>query len=283
MALIDKINDGFITVANLLKTKVNKTDVIAVAQGGTGANNAATARNNLGLGTAATAALTTSVSDGNAGRVLKVGDYGLGSFDQIDISSDWNNAGLTDKFNALTNSRAFYHVGMGNVPAVAYGSAIVTMLPKEASGYSGDNLWGIAFGFLNDKEFYRISASQDGTSKLYNQLVYTMLDTGNSYKYNIAFKSLKSGQASYKKGWRKLSTTLPSTSGEVILAHGVTTVETVQAKVTNSDGIIIYNNDIDPNNQFYVRVNGANLVLGVTANSTKVFGQSVTIYVGEEL
>ena len=47
MALIDKINDGFIAVTNLLKTKVNKTDVIAVAQGGTGGTDAATARANL--------------------------------------------------------------------------------------------------------------------------------------------------------------------------------------------------------------------------------------------
>lgn len=287
MTLIERINSFINAVASDIKSlyanKVNKTDVIAVAQGGTGANNAATARNNLGLGTAATAALTTSVSDNNIGRVLKVGDYGLGGFDQIDISSDWNNASLTDKFNVLTNSRAFYHVGMGNVGAVAYGRAIVTMLTKEASGYSGDSLWGIAFGFTGDKEFYRINVHQDGTSKLYNQLVHTMLDTGNSYKYNIAFKSLKSGQASYAKGWRKLTTTLPSVAGEVTLAHGVTTVETVQAKATNSDGLVVFNNDIDPANQFYVRVNGANLVLGVTANSTKVFGKAVTIYVGEEL
>ena len=100
---------------------------------------------------------------------------------------------------------------------------------------------------------------------------------------NMQVGSIASGQASYKKSWRKLTATLPSATGEVTLAHGVTTVETVQAKVTNSDGIIIYNNDIDPANQFYVRVNGANLVLGVTANSTKVFGKAVTIYVGEEL
>ena len=98
-----------------------------------------------------------------------------------------------------------------------------------------------------------------------------------------SWQGIKSGQASYAKGWRKLTATLPNQAGEITKAHGVTTVETVQAKVTNTDGIIVYNNDIDPTNQFYVRVNGANLVLGVTANSTKVFGKAVTIYVGEEL
>ena len=98
-----------------------------------------------------------------------------------------------------------------------------------------------------------------------------------------SWQGIKSGTSSYKKGWRKLTATLPSQAGEITVEHGVTTIETVQAKVTNSDGIIVYNNDIDPANQFYVRVNGANLILGVTANSTKVFGKTVTIYVGEEL
>lgn len=50
MALIDKINDGFRQLATLVKGKVDKTDVIAVVQGGTGSTNAAMARSNLGLG-----------------------------------------------------------------------------------------------------------------------------------------------------------------------------------------------------------------------------------------
>ena len=131
--------------------------------------------------------------------------------------------------------------------------------------------------------------------KMYGATQYR-IDSGNAVEfldssYNVlsyikadgSWQGIKSGSASYKKGWRKLTATLPSAVGEITKAHGVTTVETVQAKVTNSDGIIIYNNDIDPTNQFYVRVNGANLILGVTANSTKVFGKTVTIYVGEEL
>ena len=157
MTLIERINSFINAVASDIKSlyanKVNKTDVIALAQGGTGGTNAATARNNLGLGTNA----------------------------------------------------------------------------------------------------------------------------------NLQIASIQAGSSAYKKGWRKLTATLPSTAGQVTKAHGATTVETLQAKVTNSEGIIIYNNDIDPPNQFYVRVNGANLVLGVTANSTKVFGKAVTIYVGEEI
>ena len=46
--------------------------------GGTGAVTAAGARTNLGLGTAATANVTTSSTDTTAGRVLRTGDFGYG-------------------------------------------------------------------------------------------------------------------------------------------------------------------------------------------------------------
>lgn len=52
---------------------------LPVNKGGTGASTAAAARTNLGLGSAATANLTTSATDSTAGRVMKVGDFGVGS------------------------------------------------------------------------------------------------------------------------------------------------------------------------------------------------------------
>lgn len=285
MTLIERINRFVNAVASDIKSlyanKVNKTDIIDVAHGGTGGTDAATARTNLGLGTAATLNATISTSDTDTSHLLKVGDFGIGNNAIFDISDDWNNKQATSKYAAINEYRSFYFTGGANIGAYGYGSAIVQVLPDWIYGYKV--LYGLGFGAVGDMEIYRISSVQDNSTRSFTEKAYPLLDKGNSYKYNIAFNSVKSGQASYAKGWRKLTATLPSQAGEITLAHGVTTIETVQAKVTNTDSIIVFNNDIDPTNQFYVRVNGANLVLGVTANSTNVFGQSVTIYVGEEL
>lgn len=54
-------------------------DILPIVKGGTGGADQASARAGLGLGTAATANITTSSTDGTAGRVLKVGDFGIGS------------------------------------------------------------------------------------------------------------------------------------------------------------------------------------------------------------
>ncbi|WP_443693146.1 hypothetical protein ACRZ5O_08495 [Pseudomonas protegens] len=52
-------------------------DVLPVGKGGTGGGDQAAARIGLGLGTAATANITTSSTDSTTGRILKIGDLGL--------------------------------------------------------------------------------------------------------------------------------------------------------------------------------------------------------------
>ena len=74
------------------------------------------ARATLGLGTAALANITTSSYDTTIGRVMKVGDYGLGSTDLLDN---------TDDLNTLYRT-GFYFAGGANRPLAA----------------------GVAFGFL---------------------------------------------------------------------------------------------------------------------------------------
>lgn len=333
------------------------TEVIAIANGGTGATDVTAARNNLGLGTAATYTAGTSANNvlllNNRGyipqsalngiyknTVLDVTNggiyratstsatvYGLGD---IRLSNNvtgvivikttipfskgvvvsLNIEGLTDSETSTIKMNILGYTA-GNITKFSTGTKDIPVRKAQSSdgflcfilgetniiigvstalsiisahvNYFIDptHLTGWSLSTTNDLSSYtNISAFATQKQSFIEASVYTKLADSS---FDGSVKSLRSGSASYKKGWRKLTATLPSQAGEVTVAHGVTTVETVQAKVTNSDGIIIYNNDIDQANQFYVRVNGANLVLGVTANSTKVFGGTVTIYVGEEL
>lgn len=258
------------------------TDTLPIAQGGTGATTVSQARSNLGFGNVK---INNTVFDAVSSVLINRYSAFIGV-----------PAGTT--YNAtVADSEAFIQVGdnttvnlpsSGPTPRTSF-----TVIHAGTGADSYINVSGSQFIYypptgLNSASSKQLVLKAGETVEIFfrggnefdviagSYIVRTLLQ-------NIATNSIKSGLASYKKGWRKLTATLPSQAGEITVAHGVTTIETVQAKVTNSDNITIFNNDIDPANQFYVRVNGANLVLGVTANSTKVFGKSITIYVGEEL
>lgn len=97
--------------------KVNKTDTIALNHGGTGATNAAAARTNLGLGTAATQDTGTS-----QGQIMTVGSFGYGGSGSVvpqftsqaptinQILGQWDGAppnGTTYGYGCGLNIRAF--------------------------------------------------------------------------------------------------------------------------------------------------------------------------------
>lgn len=91
---------------------------LAIEDGGTGASTAAGARTNLGLGTAAVANVTTSTTDTTAGRLLKVGDFGVGTSTPPGIT-DCNAATINGVYG-VTNTTT-------NTPISAtYGTLVVT-------------------------------------------------------------------------------------------------------------------------------------------------------------
>jgi hypothetical protein len=71
-AYLSQLTRNFAVYAEQLQSAAQ--GVLPISEGGTGATTAADARSNLGLGTAATATVTTSATDNTAGRLLKVAD-----------------------------------------------------------------------------------------------------------------------------------------------------------------------------------------------------------------
>jgi len=101
---------------------------LPVNKGGTGAATAAAARTNLGLGSAATATLTTSNTDNTAGRVMKVGDFGLGS-------SGWTS------FPTMDDAIAISHFGFGDRLFSGYAHPYIAAAGVRSfmlGGYAGE-------------------------------------------------------------------------------------------------------------------------------------------------
>ncbi|MGY5394566.1 phage tail fiber protein [Acinetobacter sp. NigerLNRRAM0016] len=92
---------------------------LPIANGGTGATTAPAARTALNLGTAATATMTVSGKDTTSGRVIKVGDFGLGislSIDDLGLGTAMpsgfyagGSVSANDTANSIGTFSAFIH------------------------------------------------------------------------------------------------------------------------------------------------------------------------------
>ena len=109
--------------------------------------NASTARSNLGLGTAATATLTTSTTDGTVGSVMKVGDFGLGAGNALISSTD---------LNALNKTGFYVGANLTNSPS-GVGWYYVIHQEHSADGYSSQiviDLTGLAEKIYTRKQVF---------------------------------------------------------------------------------------------------------------------------------
>lgn len=152
------------------------TGVLPIAQGGTGASNAAAARSNLGLGDIATVSIGM-----NAGQVRLN--------DQIpEISAAWNSTADGDKFGTQipVNGNLLTPVKYGNVGSIDYGAGLARRYIFNSKEYLVGWALGLGKGLL-----YRTYAQRDTATDKWTQYTAMVLDTVNSSTTNVQFNTLK--------------------------------------------------------------------------------------------
>lgn len=106
---------------------------LPVSKGGTGATTAAAARTNLGLGSAATATLTTSSTDATAGRVMKVGDFGIGTTSNSYAAVDGKDFPFANGFYSIGSTQSVLPSGAAYIN-VNYNASTGMVIGGVASG-----------------------------------------------------------------------------------------------------------------------------------------------------
>lgn len=178
--------------------------------------NTNTARTNLGLGTAATATLTTSATDATTGRVLKVGDFGLGFSTGAPLIS----------LDSTTTATGFYRwaAGDGTPPVGNVGNAVVLLqrLDPNISTQTFINVRGIATPV-------RIWVRTSSTANTWGDWV-ELATTGSMIGIGQTWQNVI--------GSRVSGTTYTNTTGKPILVNISVAVDNGETATITVDGVI---------------------------------------------
>jgi len=139
------------------------TTALSVAQGGTGGKNQADARAGLGLGSASQQDAVTSNVDATAGRLLRVGSFGIGAPGQALAVS------ATSLLNFVFKAGIgqFYRNAFDTTYGFAYGASIVATAGDTytniCAGYGGAGVRVTAGNATNDGVVYDLWTSRNTT------------------------------------------------------------------------------------------------------------------------
>lgn len=130
----------------------------AFGRGFVAAANAAAGRTALELGTAATATLTASTTDGTVGRVLKAGDFGIGG-DAVALPGA--------DMNTIVRTGAYVITGPGNAPVAGSTTNLFVLGNTSSSGRTMQLAQPVT------SELYYVRSQSAGTWSAWRQLYHS--------------------------------------------------------------------------------------------------------------
>lgn len=162
------------TKINAMTTELYGTT--PVARGGTGATTTGDARTNLGLASGATATVAVGTQDQSVGRLLKVGDYGIGGGAPTAVDNiDNMYAVLKGKSYAISTTAGTKPTGIGMLDVISGGNGDAiyqewyevtgssnTLRRFYRGGFGSANVWGAWFEYYHTGNTTRAA---DGTLK----------------------------------------------------------------------------------------------------------------------